>query len=199
MITADPQDVPHVAASPSRRRALAKAEALIAKYPPGRQASAVIAAARSVQPDAQTGRLAAARGDGRGGAACSIWRRSASTRSRPSTRCSTCRPIGQVPAAGLHHDAVLAARLGRGDAGLPRSRHRTGRDQRRRLFTMTEVECLGACVNAPVIQVNDDFYEDLDAEPRRKAARRAARAASRRSRARRSAARPRRPKAGRPR
>jgi len=32
------------------------------------------------------------------------------------------------------------------------------------LFTMTEVECLGACVNAPVLQVNDDFYEDLDAE-----------------------------------
>ncbi|HSU05837.1 MAG TPA: NAD(P)H-dependent oxidoreductase subunit E [Acetobacteraceae bacterium] len=32
------------------------------------------------------------------------------------------------------------------------------------LFTMTEVECLGACVNAPVVQVNDDFYEDLDAE-----------------------------------
>jgi len=29
-------------------------------------------------------------------------------------------------------------------------------------FTMTEVECIGACVNAPVIQVNDDFYEDLD-------------------------------------
>ncbi len=30
------------------------------------------------------------------------------------------------------------------------------------LFTMTEVECLGACVNAPLIQVNDDNYEDLD-------------------------------------
>ncbi|MBV9523196.1 MAG: NADH-quinone oxidoreductase subunit NuoE [Alphaproteobacteria bacterium] len=29
-------------------------------------------------------------------------------------------------------------------------------------FSLTEVECLGACVNAPVIQVNDDFYEDLD-------------------------------------
>ena len=26
----------------------------------------------------------------------------------------------------------------------------------------TEVECLGACVNAPMIQVNDDYYEDLD-------------------------------------
>ena len=32
------------------------------------------------------------------------------------------------------------------------------------LFTMTEVECVGGCVNAPIIQVNDDFYEDLDAE-----------------------------------
>ena len=30
------------------------------------------------------------------------------------------------------------------------------------LFSMIEVECLGACVNAPVLQVNDDFYEDLD-------------------------------------
>jgi NADH-quinone oxidoreductase E subunit len=29
-------------------------------------------------------------------------------------------------------------------------------------FTLKEVECLGACVNAPIIQVNDDFYEDLD-------------------------------------
>jgi NADH-quinone oxidoreductase subunit E len=31
-------------------------------------------------------------------------------------------------------------------------------------FTMTEVECVGACVNAPILQVNDDFYEDMDAE-----------------------------------
>jgi NADH-quinone oxidoreductase subunit E len=30
------------------------------------------------------------------------------------------------------------------------------------LFTMTEVECLGACVNAPILQVNDDYYEDVD-------------------------------------
>ena len=29
-------------------------------------------------------------------------------------------------------------------------------------FTVVEVECLGACVNAPVVQINDDFYEDLD-------------------------------------
>jgi NADH-quinone oxidoreductase subunit E len=31
------------------------------------------------------------------------------------------------------------------------------------LFTISEVECLGACRNAPVVQINDDFYENLDA------------------------------------
>ncbi|EME69853.1 NADH:ubiquinone oxidoreductase 24 kD subunit [Paramagnetospirillum caucaseum] len=31
-------------------------------------------------------------------------------------------------------------------------------------FTLSEVECLGACVNAPMMQINDDYYEDLTAE-----------------------------------
>lgn len=31
-------------------------------------------------------------------------------------------------------------------------------------FTLSEVECLGACVNAPMVQINDDFYEDLTKE-----------------------------------
>lgn len=35
------------------------------------------------------------------------------------------------------------------------------------MFTLVEVECLGACVNAPMIQVNDDYYEDLTAETMR--------------------------------
>ena len=30
------------------------------------------------------------------------------------------------------------------------------------LFTMSEVECLGGCVNAPILQVDDDYYEDMD-------------------------------------
>ena len=30
------------------------------------------------------------------------------------------------------------------------------------LFTIKEVECLGACVNAPMIQINDNYYEDLN-------------------------------------
>lgn len=32
------------------------------------------------------------------------------------------------------------------------------------LFTLSEVECLGACVNAPMIQINDDYFEDLTAK-----------------------------------
>ncbi len=32
------------------------------------------------------------------------------------------------------------------------------------LFTTMEVECLGACANAPMVQINDDFYEDLTPE-----------------------------------
>jgi NADH-quinone oxidoreductase subunit E len=31
-------------------------------------------------------------------------------------------------------------------------------------FTLTEVECLGACANAPMVQINDDNYEDLTFE-----------------------------------
>uniref|UniRef100_A0A6B2G469 NADH dehydrogenase [ubiquinone] flavoprotein 2, mitochondrial (Trinotate prediction) n=1 Tax=Myxobolus squamalis TaxID=59785 RepID=A0A6B2G469_MYXSQ len=29
------------------------------------------------------------------------------------------------------------------------------------LFSISVVECLGACVNAPMVQINDDYYEDL--------------------------------------
>ena len=32
------------------------------------------------------------------------------------------------------------------------------------LFSWLEVECLGACCNAPMVQINDDYYEDLTAE-----------------------------------
>jgi NADH-quinone oxidoreductase subunit E len=36
-----------------------------------------------------------------------------------------------------------------------------GRTTEDGLFTLTEVECLGACANAPMVQINDDNYEDL--------------------------------------
>ncbi|KAL1128973.1 hypothetical protein AAG570_013507 [Ranatra chinensis] len=39
-----------------------------------------------------------------------------------------------------------------------------GETSKDKMFTLSEVECLGACVNAPMIQVNDDYYEDLTAK-----------------------------------
>lgn len=33
-----------------------------------------------------------------------------------------------------------------------------------KMFTLSEVECLGACINAPLVQINDDYHEDLDSE-----------------------------------
>ena len=38
---------------------------------------------------------------------------------------------------------------------------RKGHTTKDGLFTLTEVECLGACANAPMVQINDDNYEDL--------------------------------------
>ncbi|MBP6985317.1 MAG: NADH-quinone oxidoreductase subunit NuoE [Alphaproteobacteria bacterium] len=35
-------------------------------------------------------------------------------------------------------------------------------------FSLMEVECLGACVNAPMVQINDDYYEDLTPETMKK-------------------------------
>lgn len=40
----------------------------------------------------------------------------------------------------------------------------TGETTKDGLFTIVEVECLGACVNAPMVQINDDYFEDLTPE-----------------------------------
>jgi NADH-quinone oxidoreductase E subunit len=57
-------------------------------------------------------------------------------------------------------DVVAACRAFTGIAGW-------GETSADGLFTMTEMECLGACVNAPVLQVDDDYYEDMDADSTR--------------------------------
>jgi len=36
-----------------------------------------------------------------------------------------------------------------------------GETSKDRMWTLDEVECLGACVNAPMVQINDNYYEDL--------------------------------------
>ena len=52
-------------------------------------------------------------------------------------------------------DVVAACRKVTGIKGW----HETSADG---LFTMSEVECVGACVNAPILQIDNDFYEDMD-------------------------------------
>jgi NADH-quinone oxidoreductase subunit E len=60
---------------------------------------------------------------------------------------------GTTPCMLRGSDDVLAACKNRGLA--------KGRTTGDGLFTLTEVECLGACANAPMVQINDDNYEDL--------------------------------------
>ena len=43
------------------------------------------------------------------------------------------------------------------DAGMVK-----GHTTKNAMFTLTEVECMGNCANAPMVQINDDNYEDLD-------------------------------------
>ncbi len=60
---------------------------------------------------------------------------------------------GTTPCMLRGSDDVLAACKNRG-----LSKGHTTPDG---LFTLTEVECLGACTNAPMVQINDDNFEDL--------------------------------------
>ncbi len=139
---------------------LERAQAHIAKYPPGRQASAVLPLLDLAQRQ-MGGWVPRAAMDYVGGLL-----------GMPPIRVYevatfytmfNLRPVGKyllqacttTPCWLRGSDAVVAAcekKLGIGVGG-------TSADG---LFTLVEVECLGACVNAPILQVNDDFYEDLD-------------------------------------
>jgi NADH-quinone oxidoreductase subunit E len=60
---------------------------------------------------------------------------------------------GTTPCMLKGSDDVLEACYARG--------LKKGRTTADGLFTLSEVECLGACANAPMVQINDDNYEDL--------------------------------------
>jgi len=47
------------------------------------------------------------------------------------------------------------------DACEKHTKTKCGETSKDGLFTISEVECLGACVDAPVVQINDDYYENL--------------------------------------
>ncbi len=144
--------------SPDNRAWAAKE---IAKYPPGRQASAVISLLWRAQK--QSG----------------CWlpkpaiEKVAEMLDMPKIRVlevATFYTMFNLEPVGRHHvqlcgttpcmlrgaediKAVLRKRVG--EAG-----HVTSDG----VFSWTEVECLGACCNAPMVQINDDYYEDLTPE-----------------------------------
>jgi NADH-quinone oxidoreductase E subunit len=139
---------------------LAQAQAHIAKYPPGRQASAVLPLLDLAQrqhggwlPQAAMDYVAGMLG-------------MAPIRVYEVATFYTMlnlRPVGRyllqacttTPCWLRGSDDVVRACQSKLNIGV-------GSSTSDGLFTLVEVECLGACVNAPILQVNDDFYEDLD-------------------------------------
>jgi NADH-quinone oxidoreductase subunit E len=146
----------------------AQIEKIIRRYPPGKQASAVIPLLYIVQRQMkrQTGSawvprvamdVVAAR---LGMAPIRVYEVATfyfmfNTRPIGKHHLQVC---GTTPCWLRGSDEVLRACK---DAGGLKGYGDTSADG---LFTLTEVECLGGCVNAPVLQVDDDYYEDLDYE-----------------------------------
>jgi NADH-quinone oxidoreductase subunit E len=139
---------------------LDRARAHIAKYPPGRQASAVLPLLDLAQRQ-MGGWLPRAAMDYVAGLLDMAPIRVYEVATFYTML--NLRPVGRyllqacttTPCWLRGSDAVVAAcekKLGIGIGGSTEDG----------LFSLIEVECLGACVNAPILQVNDDFYEDLD-------------------------------------
>ncbi|HJQ58776.1 MAG TPA: NADH-quinone oxidoreductase subunit NuoE [Vineibacter sp.] len=160
MITDDPQDVPRVEAFSFTAEYHAKARDLIARYPAGRQASAVIGCLDLAQRQAG-GWLPRAAMDH-----VATLLEMAPIRVYEVATFYTMfqlKPRGRyllqvcttTPCWLRGSDAVMKAC--RDVSGVP-----PGEVSADGLFSTVEVECLGACVNAPMMQINDDFYEDLD-------------------------------------
>ena len=157
MITADPQDVPKVESFAFTAESMAKVNELIANYPPGRQASAVIGVLDLAQR--QYGWLPRAAMDEVARLLDMAPMRVYEVATfytmfhlKPKGRyllqvCTT------TPCWLRGSEAVMKACQEAADGTT---------------FSVQEVECLGACVNAPVVQINDDFYEDLDAASTRR-------------------------------
>jgi NADH-quinone oxidoreductase subunit E len=158
MITADPQDVPHVTSFAFTPENTEKAKALMGQYPAGRQASAVIALLDLAQR--QQGWLPRVAMD-------------------EVARVLDMAPIRVYEIATFYTMFQLKPRGKyllqvctttpcwlRGSEGVMKACREAAADSE--TFTVQEVECLGGCVNAPVVQINDDFYEDLDEASTRK-------------------------------
>ncbi len=158
-----PEQPAHFAFDADNEQRIAR---ILAKYPPGRQASAVIAILYLVQEQ---------------------MRRDTGSAWIPTVAMDVVAARLQMPPIRVYENATFylmfnTSPIGRyhlqvctttpcwlrgSDAVTDACRkftgikdwHETSTDG---IFTMSEVECLGACVNAPILQVDDDYYEDLD-------------------------------------
>jgi NADH-quinone oxidoreductase subunit E len=152
MITADPKDVPQVESFAFTPENLAKARALIANYPPGRQASAVIGVLDIAQR--QQGWLPRV--------AMNEVAKLLDMAPIRVYEIATFYTMFQLKPKGRYLLQVCTTTPCwlRGSEAIMKACELAAQDSE--TFTVQEVECLGACVNAPVVQINDDFYEDLD-------------------------------------
>ena len=89
---------------------------------------------------------------------------SACSRSRPSTPCSTWRRSAASMSRCAGRRRACCAGPTTCFAACDKRGLKKGHTTEDGLFTLTEVECLGACANAPMVQINDDNYEDLTEE-----------------------------------
>ena len=78
--------------------------------------------------------------------------------------CTTLKPVGTLPPAGLHHDALLAARLGRRDRRPAGGKLGIGIGETTAdgMFTCARSSAWAPASTRRCVQINDDFYEDLD-------------------------------------
>ena len=151
MITADPKDVPQVASFAFTPENMEKVKGFIANYPPGRQASAVISVLDLAQR--QQGWLPRA--------AMNEVARILDMAPIRVYEIATFYTMFQLKPRGKYLLQVCTTTPCwlRGSEAVMKACQEAADGK---VFSVQEVECLGACVNAPVVQINDDFYEDLD-------------------------------------
>jgi NADH-quinone oxidoreductase subunit E len=139
----------------------AKVDAAIKKYPPGRQASAVLFCLDTAQrqhgwvPQAAIEHIAGILGLApiRVTEVASFF----TMINRKPVGKYLLQVCGTTPCWLRGSNEVFAAIKEETGAGV-------GETSPDGLFTVMEVECLGACVNAPMVQINDDYFEDLTKE-----------------------------------
>ncbi len=143
----------------------AKAKEIVGRYPAGRQMSATLPlldlAQRQVGAETQT----------QGWLPVPVIEYVAAALDMPFIRAyevatfSTMYPLGPVGRFHVQVCGTTPCMLRGSDDVLAACKNQglvKGKTTPDGLFTLTEVECMGNCANAPMVQINDDNFEDLD-------------------------------------